>query len=336
MKKIVIVTDAWHPQVNGVVRVLEAQIPHIKALGYEVELIESSQFKTVPLPLYPEIRMAVFPKKRVEALLRGADAVHIVTEGSLGLAARKYCMRNHVPFTTWYHTHYHLYISARIPGVLKLVEFLLKKFHTPAVRTMVSTNTLRESLEKMGFTHLSVVPLGVDTEHFVRNSILPPLPKPVFVYFGRLASEKSPEDFLRLDLSGTKLVIGDGPLRAALEKKYKTALFAGYKKGQELVDWLSLAQVFVFPSRTETFGLVTLEALSCGIPVAAYDVMGPRDIITNGKDGYLSDNLADAAQKCLTLSPVECRNKALQYSWSKSADEFIKNLHWIQKAEPAG
>ena len=195
---------------------------------------------------------------------------------------------------------------------------------------MVSTASLKRELESTGFKkNIVIVPLGVDVAHFVRNPTpaLPALTKPVFLYFSRLASEKSPEEFLKLTLPGTKLVIGDGPERVRLEKKYgKENIFVGYKHGQELVDWLSLADVFVFPSRTETFGLVALEALACGIPVAAHDVMGPRDIITNGKDGYLSDTLEEAALKCLELSREECRATALQYSWEHSVDTFIKNL----------
>lgn len=197
---------------------------------------------------------------------------------------------------------------------------------------MVSTESLKSELEISGFKNVVVVPLGVDVNHFVRNpaSPLPKLSKPVFVYFSRLAPEKSPEEFLRLKMPGTKLVIGDGPDRKKLEKKYgKENMFVGYKRGQELVDWLSLADVFVFPSRTETFGLVVLEALACGIPVAAHDVMGPRDIITEGKDGYLSENLAEAAMKCLSLSRDDCRAKAIQYSWEHSAEAFIKNLAFI-------
>ncbi len=329
MKKLLIVSDAWHPQVNGVVRVIEAQKPWIEKERHEIVLLEPSWFKTMPMPMYPEIQVALFPSKKVEEFIEKEkpDAIHIVTEGTLGWAARRYCVKNNIPFTTWYHTHFDLYIDTRIPGLLYIVRKMLRRFHAPAVRTMVSTPTLKASLEEMGFTHLVVVPLGVDTERFVHSEALPSLPKPVFLYFGRLAPEKSPEEFLRLKLPGTKLVIGDGPLRKKLEKKYGSeATFVGYKRGQELIDWISIADVFVFPSRTETFGLVTLEALACGVPVAAYDVMGPRDVITSGKDGYLSYDLEDAAQKCLTLSSEECRATALKYSWERSAKGLVENL----------
>ncbi|MFI5260618.1 MAG: glycosyltransferase family 4 protein [Candidatus Paceibacteria bacterium] len=331
MKKIVLVTDAWSPQVNGIVRVLQTLIPLLTARGYSVTVIEPGQFTTIPMPMYPEIRLALFAKRRVAKVLKELqpDMVCLVTEGPLGWAARSVCKQQKMPFVTWYHTHFPLYVKARFHAFLRPVSLFIRHFHSGAVRTMVSTESLKRELTASGFKNMAVMPLGVDTELFVRNPEppLPPLPKPVFVLFGRIAPEKSPEEFLKLDLPGTKLVIGDGPDRAKLEAVYgQKNKFVGYKTGQELVDWLSLADVFVFPSRTETFGLVVLEALACGIPVAAHDVMGPRDSITEGKDGYLSDDLAEAAVKCLELSPADCRAKALHYSWERSADVFIEHL----------
>lgn len=335
MKKILLVTDAWEPQVNGAVRVLNALLPLLRARGYEVTVIEPGQFKTLRMPMYPEIRLALFSRRRIGSILDELrpDAVCLVTEGPLGWAARAVCIKRGIPFTTWYHTHFQFYVDVRLRGLLRPVYALIRRFHSAAARTMVSTESLKRELESTGFKNVVIMPLGVDTELFTRNtaSPLPPLPKPVFVYFSRLAPEKSPEEFLKLDLPGTKLVIGDGPLREKLEREYgKENKFVGYKHGQELVDWLSLTDVFVFPSRTETFGLVALEALACGVPVAAHDVMGPRDIITQGKDGYLGDDLRDAALKCLDLSPSDCRAKALQYSWEHSADVFIKKLIFIR------
>ncbi|MFZ3043908.1 MAG: glycosyltransferase family 1 protein [Minisyncoccia bacterium] len=335
MRKIVFVTDAWIPQINGVVRVLHALIPILEARGYKVVVIEPRLFKTVKMPMYPEIRLALFARRRVAQMLAEAkpDAVYLVTEGPLGWAARSVCLARGIPFTTWYHSHFQLYVDVRLRGLLRPIYAFLRRFHSKAVRTMISTETLKRELESEEFKNLVIVPLGVDTTLFRRNSSppLPPLPKPVFVYFSRLAPEKSPEEFLKLDLPGTKLVIGDGPDRAKLEAKYgKTHTFIGYKHGQELVDWLSLSDVFVFPSRTETFGLVVLEAFACGIPTAAHDVMGPKDIITEGKDGYLSEDLAEAALKCLALSPEDCRATAEQYSWEHSADALIKNLVPVQ------
>lgn len=335
MKKILLVTDAWAPQVNGVVRVQDAYISSLSAHGYEVVVIEPGQFKTIPMPMYPEIRLALFPRRRIEKVIEELqpDAIHLMTEGPLGWAARSVCMEHGIPFTTWYHSHFQLYVNIRLRGLLRPIYALLRRFHSTAIRTFVSTESLKKELESTGFKNVTIVPLGVDVELFVRNPAppFPQLPKPVFVFFSRLAPEKSPEEFLKLDLPGTKLVIGDGPNRMTLEATYgKKNKFVGYKRGVELVDWLSLADVFVFPSRTETFGLVVLEALACGIPVAAHDVMGPRNIIEEGKDGYLSDDLREAALKCLELSSEDCRAKAQLYSWEHSADAFLQNLHFIR------
>lgn len=332
--KILLVTDAWAPQVNGVVRVQDTHISLLKARGHEVIVVEPGQFTTIPTPMYPEIRLALFARSRIAKMLKKLkpDAVHLMTEGPLGWAARSACLKADIPFTTWYHTHLQLYMDIRLRKLLRPVYALLRRFHSAAARTMVSTESLKRELESAGFKNMVIVPLGVDTDFFIRNPApsLSPLPKPVFVYFSRIAPEKNPEEFLKLDLPGTKLVIGDGPDRTKLERRYgKKNIFVGYKRGKDLVNWLSLADVFVFPSRTETFGLVALEALACGIPVAAHSVMGPRDIITEGKDGYLDEDLREASLKCLNLSSVDCRAKALQYSWEHSVDTFLKNLKAI-------
>ena len=331
MKKILLVTDAWAPQVNGVVRVQNVYLSSLQVRGYEVIVVEPGQFTTIPVPRYPEIRFALFARRHIAKMVEELkpDAVHLMTEGPLGRAARSVCMKRGIPFTTWYHTHFQLYVDVHLRGLLHPIYAYLRYFHSAAARTIVSTESLKTELESTGFKNVAVVPLGVDINLFVRNPAppVPPLPKPVFVYFSRLAPEKTPEEFLKLDLPGTKLVIGDGPSRAKLEGKYgKKNKFVGYKSGQELVDYLSLADVFVFPSRTETFGLVVVEALACGLPVAAHDVMGPRDIVEEGKDGYLGEDLGEAALKCLKLSPADCRAKALRYSWEHSVDVFLQNL----------
>lgn len=335
VRKVLLITDAWAPQRNGVVTVQNRLIPALSVRGYSVVVIEPGQFRTIPLPMYPEIRLALFSRRRVAKMIKEIqpDAVHVMVEGPLGWAARSACMKQGIPFTTWYHTHLQLYVKAYLRGFLRPIHALMHRFHSAATRTYVSTESLKRELESHGYKNVVVVPLGVDTELFERDPA--PVPeqfqKPVFVYFGRLAIEKNPEEFLKLDLPGTKVVMGSGPLFPMLQKKYPEARFLGaYKVGKEFVSKLSQCDVFVFPSRTETFGLVVLEALACGIPVAAHEVMGPRDILTEGKDGYLSDNLQEAALKCLELSREDCRTKALQYSWEHSADAFIQNLVPIQ------
>lgn len=333
MKKLLLVTDAWHPQVNGVVTSYKHLIPLLEKRGWQVFVVHPGLFTTIALPFYKEIRLAIFPRRHLEKIVSefSPDAIHIAVEGPLGFAARGICRRKNLSFTTAYHTHFQLHLEARVGGAFltSIAYALLRWFHRGAVKTMVVSDSLKTELEKHNFLHLVIWPLGVDTEFFKRNPApsSPHLTPPVFTFFSRLAVEKSPDDFFALDLPGTKLVIGDGPERVRLEKKYgKTAVFVGYKHGQELVDWLSRTDVLIFPSKTETFGLVMLEALACNVPVAAYNVMGPRDIITNGVDGYLSDDLSDAAKKCLSLDREKCRQKALQYSWERSADSFAELL----------
>ncbi len=335
MKKIVIVTDAWHPQVNGVVSCYDRMCERLPEHGYAISVIHPGLFRTVSLPGYPEIRLALLPKRRLKKMLADMrpDAIHVAVEGPLGLAARALCKKQGIPFTTCYHTHFQMYLEVRL-GVSFLTPIayaLLRWFHNAGARTMVATLSLKHELEAHGFKNVVLWPLGVDTRLFRRNPLshspLPQLPKPVFAYFGRVAIEKHIDEFLEADLPGTKLVIGDGPDRERLEKKYgKRVRFVGYKRGQDLVDWLSLCDVSVFPSRTETFGLVLLEALACGIPIAAHDCNGPGDIITDGVDGYLSEDLRDAALKCLTLDRENCRETALRYSWDHSATVFAANL----------
>jgi glycosyltransferase involved in cell wall biosynthesis len=338
MKKLLIVTDTWAPKIDGVVRSIEFRMPELERIGFAVTVAHPGQFRTVPFPLYPELRLALFPKRRLRLMLAGLepDYIHIETEGALGLAARSLCRRRGLKFTSSYHTHFQLYadVYARLPVrfLLAPAAAALRWFHSGAVRTFVSTESLREELARQGFKNLAVCPLGVDTGLFERQGRAPSgsLERPVFAFFSRLAPEKSPEEFLRLDLPGTKLVIGDGPDRRRLEKKYPAAKFVGFQRGQALVDWLSGVDVVVMPSRTETFGLVVIEALAMGIPVAAHDVMGPRDIIKSGVHGYLSDDLKQAALDSLSLSREACRARALEFSWKASAETYAKSL------EPAG
>ena len=327
-----LITDAWKPQINGVVTVYEAIVRELDKKGIEVMIIHPGLFTTVPMPMYSEIQLAVLPNRRLKALIEenAPEAIHIATEGPLGMAARAFCKKRAIPFTTAYHTHFHLHSEARYQlSPTAMIYSIQKRFHSASARTMVATASLRDELAQKGFEHLALWPLGVDTHLFTRNDKTP-IKKPggpVFAYMGRVAPEKNVEEFLALDLPGTKLVIGDGPSRASLEATYgSTAEFVGYQQGQNLVDWLSVVDALVFPSRTETFGLSIVEALACGIPVVAHDCMGPRDIITDGVEGYLSEDLASVAEKALSLSPQKCRAKAMQFTWEKSAERFVANL----------
>jgi glycosyltransferase involved in cell wall biosynthesis len=280
MTKLFLVTDTWRPQVNGVVTALEKMKESLEGDGFEVVVIHPGLFRSVPLPAYPEIRLALLPRRRLRRMLvsEGPDFIHVATEGPLGWSTRALCRRYGLRFTTSYHTHFHLYAHLRMRSLLRPVLALLQTFHSATTGTMVATPALKRKLEAYGFRNLVLWPLGVDTAFFVRSAPSGlSFPKPVFLFFSRLAPEKNLEVFLKLDLPGTRLVVGDGPERKRLQARFgRHTMFVGYKHGKELVDWLSICDVMVFPSRTETFGLVILEALACGIPVAAHDVMGPR------------------------------------------------------------
>ncbi len=331
MKRITIVTDAWPPQVNGVVVTLRNMLTILEKDGYEVSIIHPYLFSfRFPLPTYPEILLAPCRPGRMKKMIEETrpDHVHIVTEGTLGFAARIACRRYGYAFTTAYHTNFPLYVSLRIPGAAKVVYALLRWFHRAASAVLVPTVSMIRNLEEHGFSNLILWPQGVDATLF-KPLARPASEKrePCFVYFGRISVEKNIEEFLELSLPGSKLVIGDGPDRARLERTYgSSATFVGYKLGQALVDALSQADVAVCPSRSETFGLTIVEALACGIPVAAHDATGPRDIITPGVDGILDEDLARAALACLPLSKEACRHKALQYSWGRSVEVFLNNL----------
>lgn len=339
MKRITIVTDAWHPQINGVITTLDNLIARLEERGIVVTIIHPGLFtRHIPLPSYPEIRLALCSVRRMRALLRDSapDAIHLVTEGTLGMSARKACLREGFAFTSAYHTQFPLYVAARVPFFSTFVSAALyawlRSFHGAAALTMVPTESIRADLAQRGFRHLSIWAGGVDTDLFKpARCAIDSVTRPCFVYFGRVAPEKNIEEFLKLPLPGSKMVIGDGPARADLERRYGTDIrFVGYKRGQELVDTLACADVAVFPSRTETFGLTIVEALACGIPVAAHDASGSRDIITPEVDGVLDADLGRAALRCLTLSREACREKALQYSWDKVADAFLQNVRPIR------
>ena len=323
--KIVIVTDDWEPQVNGVVRTLGKTRDYLQSFGHEVCLITPQQFKTVPCPSYPSIRLALFPYRGINRLLRefNANAVHIATEGPLGQAARRWCLRHRVQFTTSYHTQFPEYLRLRAPIPLSWSYAFFRRFHKPAVRTLVPTASQQQRLIDRGFDGVEVWGRGVDTAIFkADNPVTLDLPRPIFVNMGRVAVEKNIEAFLDLDLPGNKLVIGDGPDLAMLQKRYPNVTFAGAKFGDELASWLATCDVFVFPSKTDTFGLVILEAMACGLPVAADPVTGPLDIIENGSTGIVDEDLCKAAQQALSLNKADCIHYASLNSWTACSRVF--------------
>jgi len=327
--RLALVTDAWHPQTNGVVRTLDTTVGRLRQAGLDVEVISPDAFRTVPCPTYPEIRLALGAGRAVARKLDtlAADAIHIATEGPLGLAARNWCVRRGKAFTTAYHTQFPEYVRARVPVPIDAGYAFMKWFHGPATRTLVATPSLRRKLEARGFRNLAMWSRGVDNDLFRPGpKHLLVLPRPIWLCLGRVAVEKGIEDFLRLDLPGTKLVIGDGPARESLQRRFPAAVFAGYLHGTELARHMAACDVFVFPSRTDTFGLVLLEAMACGLPVAAYPVTGPLDVVVDGVTGCLRDDLAQAALAALSLQPAACRAHALQYSWDACTDQFLGAL----------
>jgi glycosyltransferase involved in cell wall biosynthesis len=291
----------------------------------------------VPCPSYPEIRLAFFPGAKVARAITtfAPDAVHIATEGSLGMAARRYCMRRGLHFTTSYHTQFPQYLRSRLPIPLAVTYRWLRSFHGAARACMVSTGTVQAELEHWGFRNVRRWQRGVDTSLFRPGpKRFLDLPRPIAVYVGRLAVEKNIDAFLKMPWAGTKLIVGDGPERVRLQACYPEAVFAGYRFGEDLAAHLAAADVFVFPSRTDTFGLVLLEAMACGVPVAAYPVTGPIDVVDNGLTGALDENLARAARRALSLNPAACRERALRSSWDSCTREFAANLAAVHTGMP--
>ena len=337
--RILIVSDAWHPQLNGVVRALSATRDRLSGMGHEVEVIGPAPFRSVPCPTYPEIRLALASPGRIGRLIErfAPDAVHLATEGPLGWCARRWLRRQGVPFTTSFHTMFPLYLKLR-GGIPEPWSFaLLRLFHNAGVRTMYSTATLRSTLDRHGFTDLAQWVRGVDTDLF--RPVAPAklgLEGPVLMYVGRLAVEKNLDAFLGLNVAGTKVLVGDGPQRAALEAQYPDAVFRGPRFGEELVAHYCAADVLVFPSRTDTLGLVMLEAAACGVPVAALPVPGPNDIVGNSGAGVLNDDLRAAIGAALAIEPQVCREHALRHTWDVSARQFLNNLEPVGLNQPAG
>ena len=337
--KILLVTDAWHPQMNGVVRTLDTTVTTLRDRGHTVEVIAPSDgYWTMPLPTYPDIRLAPFAKRDVERRIAnfGPEAVHIATEGPLGQAARSLCLRWGMPFTTSYHTKFPEYIKARVPFVpMSLTYKFVRNFHNKGGCTMVTTPSMAEFLKEKNFTGLGVWARGVDTDTFHPDKRSTPgsetdvyrdLPRPVHVNVGRVAVEKNIEAFLDLDLPGSKVVVGDGPQLEELKKRYPDIRFTGAKFGDELAQHFADADVFVFPSLTDTFGLVIIEAMATGTPVAAYPVSGPIDIIPGSGAGIVNDDLKTATLQALELSRTRTRAHAETYGWDAATDIFFDHL----------
>jgi glycosyltransferase involved in cell wall biosynthesis len=339
--RIAIISDAGAPQVNGVVNTLHATRSTLEQAGHRVLMITPASFRTFACPTYPEIRLAYKPYGKVSQALRdfGPDCIHIATEGPMGLAARRYCLKNNLAFTTAYHTRFPEYLSARRILPKALTYRLLRWFHGPSKVVMVPTPGIKQALEENGFDNVALWGRGVDTAHFKPCVSCEPddagIERPLFMYVGRVAVEKNIEAFLSLDLPGTKWVIGDGPLREDLERRYPEVRFLGAKAHAELPGYYNCADVFVFPSCTDTFGLVLAEAMACGVPVAAYPVEGPVDVVAHGQSGVLNNNLKQACLDALKLDRDVVRQHAMGYSWTAATQQFLQHLHLARRHDAA-
>lgn len=339
---ILLVTDAWYPQVNGVVRTLDTITGLLRAQGHSVTLLTPEGRHTIAMPTYPEIRLALVSPRTVAQAIDTArpDCIHIATEGPLGWLARRHCLKKSLSFTTSFHSRFPEMIASRLPlpGVERLAHGVLKRFHAPAQVTLVPTPSVARRLEAQGFGHVQVWGRGVDTEQFgpLEGNQFTGLKRPIMLNAGRVAIEKNLEAFLSLDLPGTRVVVGDGPQLAGLKQRYPDVVFTGYLTGDDLARALSAADVFVFPSRTDTFGLVMLEAMACGVPVAAFPVEGPVDVITSSRVGCLDEDLANAIRTALGCRREDCTAFARRHSWQRVAKAFLDALTPAGQAPGAG
>ena len=333
---IALLTDAWTPQVNGVVRTWQHVIEASQATGHTFTVIHPGLFKSIAAPKYPEIKLALRPGPKLKRTLHDLkpDAIHIATEGPIGQAGRKYCRKRKLPYTTSYHTQFPHYMKAYFGLPTALTYKFIRWFHGPAKATLVPTATVGRELEANGMTNIKVWCRGVNTQMFKPRGDYPEpfddpfadLPRPIFLYAGRVAVEKNIEAFLALSLTddqgkplGSKVVVGDGPIRPRLQKQYPDTHFAGYQFGENLARHYAAADVFVFPSKTDTFGIVMLEANAAGLPVAAYPVTGPIDVVQPGTTGALNDDLVKACRDALRVPRESCRTHALANSWQRCA-----------------
>jgi glycosyltransferase involved in cell wall biosynthesis len=330
--RVLIATGAWHPQINGVVRTLQSLTATLEGLGATVRLLTPDGFASVPLPTYPGLRCALPRPSAIAARIEQAapDAIHIATEGPIGFMVRRYCMARGLPFTTSFTTRFPEYIAARAPFPVTWGYAALRRFHKAATITMVSTQSLMTELAGRGFPRLKMWSRGVDTELFrPERAIDLGFPRPIFMCVGRIAPEKNLEAFLSLDLPGSKVVIGHGPQEAELRARFPDARFLGALSGENLAAHVAAADVFVFPSKTDTFGIVQLEALASGVPVAAFPVTGPKDVIGDAPVGMLDNDLRRACLAALEMSRQACRQHALQFSWAASATQFLDHVSCV-------
>lgn len=340
-KRVLIVSDAWRPQVNGVVRTLATLVRELHTLGVVAEVIGPDRFRTLPCPTYPDIRLSVLPRRSLARMMESfrPDALHIATEGPLGIAARRLARSRGWDFTTAFHTRFPEYLRARTRFPTRLSYAWLRRFHNAGAGLMVATESLRAELSARGFRELRAWSRGVDLAQFrpEPRGEWDGLARPVFLYVGRIAVEKNIEAFLDLDLPGSKVVVGDGPLLEGLRRRYAGVHFAGVRHGDALARAYAGADVMVFPSLTDTFGLVMLESLACGTPVAAYPATGPRDVLLPGgpRVGAVDDDLRKAALSALESGDrAACRIYAESFSWRACAERFLANLVPIRDGMP--
>jgi glycosyltransferase involved in cell wall biosynthesis len=330
-QRIAIVTDAWKPQMNGVVRTLTTTVGILRDRGHEVTVIAPDRFRSMPCPTYPEIRLALAQPATVARLLEAGapEAIHIATEGPLGVLARNICAARGWPFTTAYHTQFPAYVARRTHLPENLFWRYIRWFHRPSARVMVATGSVQAELAEHGLTHAHRWSRGVDLAQFSPDAPPPPefaaLERPIQLYVGRVAVEKNVEAFLSARRPGSKVVVGDGPALASMRARFPGALFLGRRAGRALAGCYAGADVFVFPSRTDTFGLVIVEALACGTPVAAFPVPGPVDIVTEAC-GALSEDLDRAIDAALFCDGRDCAARGAAFGWAAATDQFVAGL----------
>jgi glycosyltransferase involved in cell wall biosynthesis len=334
--RILLATDAWRPQVNGVVRTWETSIQHLRQRGHTVAVIEPGLFASFLVPFYPEIQLAIPARRLVAQLIRSfaPNVVHVATEGPIGLSVRAFCVRNRWRFSTSYHSKFPEYLQhlARVP--IAWGYRFMRWFHSASSAVMVSTPTLERDLAARGFRNLCRWSRGVDLTLFMpRAKTWTEYARPILLYAGRVSKEKNVEAFLAIQHAGTKLIVGDGPIRERLKREYPQVAFLGYRTGVALAEAYTNADLFVFPSRTDTFGLVMIEAMACGVPVAAYPVVGPIDIVTEPGVGCLDENLDRAIEIALRQSDTEaCVQHARQFTWERCTDQLLANFVPIHPA----